>query len=116
MEFNLKGIAFPAMHAIWASWVPPLERSKLAAIALSGNYFGAIFAMPICALMAERLGWPFLFYACGTFGLVWFAVWSFVVAEKPEDDPHISDKELRYIKGSMEQATNEVEYITHYLS
>ena len=32
----LQGVTFPAMHAIWAKWAPPAERSRLATISYAG--------------------------------------------------------------------------------
>jgi len=29
-------VVFPANHAVWTKWAPPLERSKLTTIAVSG--------------------------------------------------------------------------------
>lgn len=35
--FSIQGVTFPAMHTMLAQWVPPLERSKFAAIVYAGN-------------------------------------------------------------------------------
>lgn len=32
-----QGVTFPAMHAMWSSWAPPLERSKLLTISYAGK-------------------------------------------------------------------------------
>ncbi|KPP56525.1 hypothetical protein Z043_125848 [Scleropages formosus] len=32
-----QGVTFPAMHAMWASWAPPLERSRLVTISYAGR-------------------------------------------------------------------------------
>lgn len=32
-----QGVTFPAMHAMWSSWAPPLERSKLLSISYAGE-------------------------------------------------------------------------------
>jgi len=32
-----EGVTFPAMHAMWSSWAPPLERSKLITLSYTGN-------------------------------------------------------------------------------
>lgn len=34
--FLLQGVTFPAMHAMWSSWAPPLERSKLCTLSYAG--------------------------------------------------------------------------------
>ncbi|KAL6264298.1 hypothetical protein P5V15_004401 [Pogonomyrmex californicus] len=96
------GVTYPCIHAIWANWAPPLERSKLATIGFSGSFFGTVFAMPIAGLIAEYWGWPFIFYIFGTAGLVWFICWWFIVKDRPEDDRFISKAELEYIKSSLD--------------
>lgn len=34
-----EGVTYPAMHAMLARWIPPLERSKFAAYVYAGKYF-----------------------------------------------------------------------------
>eukprot|EP00911_Craspedida_sp_UC1_P001061 UC1_evm1s797 len=48
-----EGVTYPAMHAIWSVWAPPLERSKLAAIGYSGAYLGTVIALPISGILAS---------------------------------------------------------------
>ncbi|ELV10819.1 Sialin [Tupaia chinensis] len=38
-----EGVTFPAMHAMWSSWAPPLERSKLLSISYAGMIGPAVF-------------------------------------------------------------------------
>lgn len=66
------------MHAVWARWAPPLERSRLATLAFSGSYAGTVVAMPACAYLAEAWGWASLFYVFGKFTLeikkyIWYS-------------------------------------------
>ena len=35
-----EGVTYPAMHAMWARWAPPLERSRLATMCYSGEIRG----------------------------------------------------------------------------
>lgn len=112
IEGICEGVTYPCIHAIWANWAPPLERSKLATLAFSGSFLGTVFAMPVAGLMAEYLGWSSVFYVFGVAGLVWFFVWWIVVSDKPEDDPHISEAELEYIKGSLGELKSK-EKISH---
>ncbi|XP_068975091.1 sialin isoform X1 [Bombus flavifrons] len=112
VEGICEGVTYPCIHAIWAQWAPPLERSKLATLAFSGSFFGTVFAMPVAGLMAEYLGWASVFYVFGAAGLVWFFYWWIIVKDKPEDDTSISEAELEYIKSSLGNANKE-EKITH---
>ncbi|XP_015604932.1 sialin isoform X2 [Cephus cinctus] len=101
VEGICEGVTYPSVHAIWANWAPPLERSKLATIAFSGSFVGTVISMPVAGLMTEYLGWASVFYVFGAFGLCWLILWWIVVADKPEDDPYISEIELKYIKQSL---------------
>ena len=37
MTCPLQGVTFPAMHAMWSFWAPPLERSKLITFSYEGK-------------------------------------------------------------------------------
>ena len=63
--FFLQGVTYPAMHAVWAKWAPPLERTKLATFAISGGSFGTLLAFPMSGIMAKHLGWESIFYGYG---------------------------------------------------
>lgn len=32
-----QGVTYPAIHAVWSKWAPPLERTKLATFAFAGE-------------------------------------------------------------------------------
>ncbi|KAK9870669.1 hypothetical protein WA026_008229 [Henosepilachna vigintioctopunctata] len=108
LEGIFEGVTYPAMHAVWSQWAPPLERSRLSTIAMSGAYAGTVISMLVCALLAEWFGWQSIFYVFGVVGLIWFAVWQFVVSEKPREDMKISKEELKYITTCLGSAENEV--------
>lgn len=61
----VQGVTYPCIHAVWARWSPPLERSRIATLAFSGSFVGTVVAMPACAYLAEGLGWPSIFYVFG---------------------------------------------------
>ncbi|XP_031343250.1 vesicular glutamate transporter 1-like [Photinus pyralis] len=107
LEGLFEGVTYPCVHAIWAEWAPPLERSRLAAIAFSGCYVGTVVAMPLSALLADTLGWESIFYVTGGIALLWFVCWCIIIADSPTLDSRISDSELRYIQESLgEQQVN----------
>ncbi len=87
-----QGITYPSIHAIWARWAPPLERSRLAAVAFSGSYVGTVIALPISGLLAEYMGWEWIFYVFGIVGLLWCLAWWWIIHDSPEEDRHISDQ------------------------
>lgn len=61
----LQGVTFPAAHALWGNWAPPLERSKLVAISYGGANFGTVIAMPLSGILCQYWGWPSVFYIFG---------------------------------------------------
>nr|CAG4638404.1 EOG090X04X8 [Cyclestheria hislopi] len=106
LEGILEGVTFPAMHALWSQWAPPLERSKLVTAAYSGNYFGTVISMVVCGLLAEHLGWPSIFYVFGGFALLWCILWFVFVKESPAEDRFISKEELDYITSCLGTSSN----------
>ncbi|XP_054734152.1 sialin [Anastrepha obliqua] len=98
IEGVFEGVTFPCIHAVWARWAPPLERSRMASIAFAGNYAGTVVAMPSSGLLASAYGWESVFYVFGTIGLIWFIVWMLMVRSGPDRDRYCSDDEREYIQ------------------
>ncbi|XP_067635141.1 sialin isoform X2 [Eurosta solidaginis] len=99
-----EGVTYPAMHAMLAHWIPPLERNKFAAIVYAGSNIGTVISMPLAGWLCslEFLGgWPLAFYIFGLLGIVWFAFWMFLVYDRPSVHPRISFKERDYIERSI---------------
>lgn len=101
LEGLFEGMTYPSIHAIWARWAPPLERSRLAAVAFSGSYVGTVLALPVSGLLAQHLGWEWIFYFFGILGLVWCIGWMYIVKDNPEEDRNITDQELEYLRTAI---------------
>lgn len=61
----LQGVTYPACHGIWRHWAPPLERSRLATLALCGSYAGVVIGMPLSGVFITYIGYEFPFYFYG---------------------------------------------------
>eukprot|EP00043_Microstomoeca_roanoka_P000892 m.29807 g.29807 ORF g.29807 m.29807 type:complete len:547 (-) comp10552_c0_seq2:219-1859(-) len=99
-----EGVTYPAMHAMFARWAPPAERTKLATLAYSGAFMGTVVAMPVSGALAGSNflgGWPSVFYTFGTAGVLWFVGWMLVVADSPSTHSRITPEERDYIEGSI---------------
>ncbi|EMP28674.1 Sialin [Chelonia mydas] len=57
-----EGVTFPAMHAMWSSWAPPLERSKLLSISYAGAQLGTVVSLPLSGLICYYVNWIYVFY------------------------------------------------------
>ncbi|KAB0349702.1 hypothetical protein FD755_021621 [Muntiacus reevesi] len=62
-----EGVTFPAMHAMWSSWAPPLERSKLLSISYAGAQLGTVVALPLSGIICYYMNWTYVFYFFGKF-------------------------------------------------
>nr|XP_022328030.1 sialin-like [Crassostrea virginica]XP_022328031.1 sialin-like [Crassostrea virginica] len=102
LEGLCEGVTYPSVHAIWAKWAPPMEKTRLAAFAFSGSYIGTVLAMLISGgLFSAGYNWQSIFYLFGSFGVLWFVSWCFLIAESPAKHSTITDAELDYIQSSI---------------
>ncbi|XP_044773212.1 sialin isoform X5 [Neomonachus schauinslandi] len=96
-----EGVTFPAMHAMWSSWAPPLERSKLLSISYAGAQLGTVISLPLSGIICFYMDWTYVFYLFGIVGIIWFILWIFLVSETPETHKTISRHEKEYILSSL---------------
>lgn len=102
-----EGVTYPAMHAMLAHWIPPLERNKFAAVVYAGSNIGTVISMPLTGWLCSldfMGGWPLAFYLFGIVGIIWFVFWMFLVYDKPSLHPRITTKERQYIERSIRVA------------
>lgn len=100
-----EGVTYPAMHAMLAQWIPPLERNKFAAVVYAGSNIGTVISMPLTGWLCSLDflgGWPSAFYIFGLLGILWFGCWMYLVYDKPRDHPRISCAERDYIERSLQ--------------
>lgn len=95
-----EGVNFPSVQSMNAKWIPAAERSRVAGFTLSGISVGNILAFPLATFIMTSLGWHYVFYIFGLFGLVWLLFWIPLAANRPEEHRSISAAELAYIKAN----------------
>ncbi|XP_069987753.1 putative inorganic phosphate cotransporter isoform X2 [Penaeus vannamei] len=100
-----QGVAYPSMHAMIARWVPPLEKPRFTAFVFLSSCLGIIVTMPMCGLIIDSLGWPYIFYVSGALSLLWLGVWMRFMYETPADHPRISKEERDYILEGIKEGT-----------
>ncbi|XP_058517373.1 sialin isoform X2 [Ochotona princeps] len=96
-----EGVTFPAMHAMWSSWAPPLERSKLLSISYAGAQLGTVISLPLSGIICYYMNWTYVFYFFGIVGIFWFILWIWIVSDTPETHKTISHYEKEYILSSL---------------
>ena len=67
-------------------------------MAFSGSYVGTVMALPLSGVLAQNVGWEWIFYVFGLVGLLWCVSWTMVVKDNPEEDRKITDQELEYLR------------------
>ncbi|XP_033224376.1 sialin [Belonocnema kinseyi] len=105
-----EGVTYPAMHSMLAHWVPPLERSKFAALVYAGSNFGTVVSLPVSGYLCSLElwgGWPLVFYLFGGLGIIWYAFWLLYIYDTPAVHPRIDPKERAYIEACVEPKDEE---------
>ena len=90
-------VSFPAMTGAWGAWAPPLEKTQLNGIAVSGASIGTLLIFTLAGYVADTLGWPAVFYVTGSCSLVWSLAWLVLVSDSPASHPFISSQEREFI-------------------
>ncbi|XP_011499545.1 PREDICTED: sialin-like isoform X2 [Ceratosolen solmsi marchali] len=114
-----EGVTFPAMHSMLAHWVPPLERSKFAALVYAGSNFGTVISLPLSGWLCSLElwgGWPLSFYLFGSLGLVWYIFWLIYVFDTPAEHPRIDPQEKLYIESLVETKNDDYNNSVPWLS
>lgn len=99
--------SFPAIYNLLARWMPGPEKSRAAAINLTGIPMGTIFALLVTGWLVEHHGWQSVFYAFGGLGLVFAVFWFRLIHARPALHPTISAEE-RALLAPIEAETGTV--------
>ncbi|XP_077621840.1 putative small intestine urate exporter [Crocuta crocuta] len=104
---SIQGIAqsmvLTSQYSVWVKWAPPLEKSQLINIAISGQMLGLFIIFLVGGLLCQTIGWPYVFYIFGGFGCICSFLWFPLVYDDPIHHPFISAGEKEYIVRSLAQ-------------
>jgi ACS family sodium-dependent inorganic phosphate cotransporter len=92
-----EGMSPPCLYTSVARWVPVSERSRASAFIATGMYVGVVIAFPLAVWIMTHLGWSWVFYLFGVFGLMWSVLWYLLVTNNPEEHPRIAPEEVELI-------------------
>ncbi len=57
---------------------------------VTGSPAGNVISLPLSGVLADTVGWRWVFYVFGTVGVVWFVLWAWLVADTPQTHSSIS--------------------------
>lgn len=97
-----EGGSFPHSAKAVSEWFPVKERSTAVGMFNTGSAVGSVVAPPLLALIVILLGWRWVFFISGSFGLVWAAYWFFHY-HPPQTHPRITPGEAALIRQSREE-------------
>ncbi|XP_064542911.1 putative inorganic phosphate cotransporter [Drosophila montana] len=115
LEGVCQGLLFPSTHTVISAWVPPKERASLGNFTYAGNQFGTIIMLATSGLLASIGGWPSIFYASGSVGCIWSAVYFLWGASSPADSKSLSAEERELIElGQASERSAHAELPSHH--
>jgi MFS transporter, ACS family, hexuronate transporter len=71
-----EGGAFPAATRVVAEWIPASQRSTAMGLINAGTAVGSVLAPPLIGLILLTSGWRTVFFAAGSFGILWTLWWA----------------------------------------
>lgn len=87
----LQGPTSAVMFTLMGKWLPVKERSFLSSMIFNGNSAATIVTLALSGLLAENLGWQYIFYFVGASGGLIGICWIFFVHESPGHHPNIAE-------------------------
>ena len=62
---------------------------------------GTVIALPFSGILAQGMGWEWIFYIQGGLSLIWCVAWIFLVYDSPQEHPRIHPVELQMFEETM---------------
>lgn len=93
-------MSWPAVHEMFAHWVPPHERSKFVT-AYHGSAIGIAIFYPLFGYIILYSSWEINYYIAAIVGSIWFLAWQYFIYDTPQLHPRISITELEFIEKSL---------------
>jgi MFS transporter, ACS family, glucarate transporter len=89
-------------------WFPPREKGFATGIFMSAIKFAPAVVPPLCAFIIITYGWREVFYIFAIPGILFSVIWFWLVKDKPEESPYVSESELNYIQSDIKQVEQSI--------
>lgn len=90
--------AFPNCTSAVSRWVHTAERARALSVFWMATAAGGMLSPPIVVAIEQRHGWRAAFYAFGSLGVFWSALWYWWFRDSPAEKAGISAEERRKIE------------------
>lgn len=88
----VQGGVYPAMFTLINVLLKPEEKSIGIGLCHVGGNLGSVAAATLTGYMSQHIGWKSSFYTLGATGVVWTAVWYFVVDDVKSLNAHVKSQ------------------------
>ncbi|XP_052800676.1 sialin-like isoform X1 [Mya arenaria] len=113
------GIAKPGWYALTGAWALSNERTRFISTLWIGQTIGTVAGYASSGFLCLHgfdNGWASIFYIHGAFGVLFVAGWSFLVFDRPENHPRISQIEYVLIRSNLKRTTERAVSDTNKMS
>jgi ACS family sodium-dependent inorganic phosphate cotransporter len=86
------GVLWPSIPPMATKWSSSTGTSMFMSH-MFASALGAALTLPVCGYLIDNLGWPIVFYATGSIGLIWTTAWFYLVYDTPAQHPRINVEE-----------------------
>jgi MFS transporter, ACS family, glucarate transporter len=93
-----EAVIYPAANQFVARWIPEQERGFANGLIFAGVGAGSGITPPLLVWMIGKYGWRSAFWFSAIVGVIAGAVWWWWARDTPEEDPSVSEAELKLIQ------------------
>lgn len=98
-----EGPTYATVNRTVANWATVKERGFMSAVGLLGTPLGALLTAPIAVGLITLTGsWRWVFVILGAAGFVWLFWWLRIFTNRPDENPRVSEIELRTIRSQAD--------------
>ncbi|GAB0100078.1 MFS domain-containing protein [Sergentomyia squamirostris] len=97
-----EGVTYPSIQDVFANWAPRFEKTAICSTVYTGSHLGTFVSFLLSGIFADNIGWESIFYIFGGLGVVWYALWIYLVKKNPASDPRITLEEKNYIESNLD--------------
>ncbi len=85
--------SFPNCTSAASRWIPARERARALSVFWMATATGGMLCPPIVVAIEQRHGWRAAFFAFGSLGVFWSAIWYWWFRDSPSEKPGVSFEE-----------------------
>jgi len=102
--------SFPNCTSAVSRWFPASERARALSVFWTATAMGGALAPPIVVSIEQRHGWRAAFYAFGSLGVFWSAIWYGWFRDSPAEKTGVSRAELEKIGPAQRHSSGRVRW------